>query len=86
MPHRGELVKVRLKTSEVAPALAHETEVADDDLAQASYLLASDETGVYAVGAHATPGSQVPFVGLSAALVAQLLGRRWPWWPSWARN
>jgi phytoene dehydrogenase-like protein len=30
--------------------------------------------GVYAVGAHATPGSQVPFVGLSAALVAQLLG------------
>ncbi|HEX6150244.1 NAD(P)/FAD-dependent oxidoreductase [Nocardioides sp.] len=30
--------------------------------------------GVYAVGAHATPGSQVPFVGLSAALVAQLVG------------
>ena len=29
--------------------------------------------GVYAVGAHATPGSGVPFVGLSAALVAQLL-------------
>ena len=30
--------------------------------------------GVYAVGAHATPGGQVPFVGLSAALVAQLVG------------
>jgi UDP-galactopyranose mutase len=31
--------------------------------------------GVYAVGAHATPGGQVPFVGLSAAQVAQLVGR-----------
>ncbi|WP_121252982.1 phytoene desaturase family protein [Nocardioides ferulae] len=30
--------------------------------------------GVYAVGAHATPGSGLPFVGLSAALVAQLVG------------
>ncbi len=30
--------------------------------------------GVYAVGAHATPGGQVPFVGLSAAQVAQLVG------------
>ncbi len=30
--------------------------------------------GVYAAGAHATPGGQVPFVGLSAALVAQLVG------------
>ena len=30
--------------------------------------------GVYAVGAHATPGGQVPFVGLSAALVAELVG------------
>ena len=30
--------------------------------------------GVYAVGAHATPGSGLPYVGLSAALVAQLVG------------
>ena len=30
--------------------------------------------GVYAVGAHATPGAGLPFVGLSAALVAQLVG------------
>ncbi|WP_110181614.1 phytoene desaturase family protein [Nocardioides solisilvae] len=30
--------------------------------------------GVYAAGAHATPGSGIPFVGLSAALVAQALG------------
>lgn len=30
--------------------------------------------GVYAAGAHATPGGQVPFVGLSAALVAQVIG------------
>jgi phytoene dehydrogenase-like protein len=30
--------------------------------------------GVYAVGAHATPGGQVPFVGLSAAQVAHLVG------------
>jgi UDP-galactopyranose mutase len=30
--------------------------------------------GAYAAGAHATPGGQVPFVGLSAALVAQALG------------
>ncbi len=30
--------------------------------------------GVYAAGAHATPGGQVPFVGLSAALVAQAVG------------
>lgn len=30
--------------------------------------------GLYAAGAHATPGSDVPFVGLSAALVAQLVG------------
>jgi phytoene dehydrogenase-like protein len=30
--------------------------------------------GVYAAGAHATPGAGVPFVGLSAALVAQLVG------------
>jgi UDP-galactopyranose mutase len=29
---------------------------------------------VYAAGAHATPGGQVPFVGLSAALVAQAIG------------
>jgi phytoene dehydrogenase-like protein len=29
---------------------------------------------VYAAGAHATPGGQVPFVGLSAALVAQVVG------------
>ena len=31
-------------------------------------------TGVYAAGAHATPGSGLPFVGLSAALVAQAIG------------
>lgn len=31
-------------------------------------------TGVYAAGAHATPGSGLPFVGLSAALVAQAVG------------
>lgn len=30
--------------------------------------------GVYAAGAHATPGSGLPFVGLSAALVAQAIG------------
>lgn len=30
--------------------------------------------GVYAAGAHATPGSGLPFVGLSAALVAQRIG------------
>lgn len=30
--------------------------------------------GVYAAGAHATPGGGVPFVGLSAALVAQAVG------------
>ncbi len=30
--------------------------------------------GVYAAGAHATPGAGLPFVGLSAALVAQLIG------------
>lgn len=30
--------------------------------------------GVYAAGAHATPGAGVPFVGLSAALVAQVVG------------
>lgn len=30
--------------------------------------------GVYAAGAHATPGGGVPFVGLSAALVAQVVG------------
>jgi phytoene dehydrogenase-like protein len=30
--------------------------------------------GVYAVGASATPGSGIPYVGLSAALVAQLVG------------
>jgi phytoene dehydrogenase-like protein len=29
---------------------------------------------LYAVGAHATPGAGLPFVGLSAALVAQLVG------------
>ena len=31
-------------------------------------------TGVYAAGAHATPGSGLPFVGLSAALVARAIG------------
>jgi UDP-galactopyranose mutase len=30
--------------------------------------------GLYAAGAHATPGSGLPFVGLSAALVAQVVG------------
>jgi phytoene dehydrogenase-like protein len=30
--------------------------------------------GVYAAGAHATPGAGLPFVGLSAALVAQEIG------------
>ena len=30
--------------------------------------------GVFAAGAHATPGSGLPFVGLSAALVAQAIG------------
>jgi UDP-galactopyranose mutase len=30
--------------------------------------------GVYAAGAHATPGAGVPYVGLSAALVAQEIG------------
>ena len=30
--------------------------------------------GVYAAGAHATPGAGLPYVGLSAALVAQLVG------------
>lgn len=30
--------------------------------------------GVYAAGAHATPGSGIPYVGLSAALVAQAIG------------
>jgi UDP-galactopyranose mutase len=30
--------------------------------------------GVYAAGAHATPGAGIPFVGLSAALVAQVIG------------
>lgn len=31
-------------------------------------------SGVYAAGAHATPGGGLPFVGLSAALVAQEIG------------
>jgi phytoene dehydrogenase-like protein len=31
-------------------------------------------SGVYAAGAHATPGAGLPFVGLSAALVAQVVG------------
>lgn len=30
--------------------------------------------GLYAVGAHATPGAGLPFTGLSAALVAQVIG------------
>ena len=30
--------------------------------------------GVYAAGAHATPGAGLPYVGLSASLVAQLVG------------
>jgi UDP-galactopyranose mutase len=29
---------------------------------------------VYAAGAHATPGGGLPFVGLSASLVAQAIG------------
>jgi len=32
-------------------------------------------TGVFACGAHATPGSGLPYVGLSAALVAQAVGQ-----------
>jgi hypothetical protein len=35
---------------------------------------ATPVAGVYAAGAHATPGAGLPFVGLSAALVAQLVG------------
>jgi len=35
---------------------------------------ATPVAGVYAAGAHATPGAGVPYVGLSAALVAQLVG------------
>ncbi len=35
---------------------------------------ATPVTGVYAAGAHATPGAGLPYVGLSAALVAQLVG------------
>ena len=35
---------------------------------------ATPVAGVYAAGAHATPGSGLPFVGLSAALVAQAVG------------
>jgi UDP-galactopyranose mutase len=31
--------------------------------------------GVFAAGSHATPGSGLPFVGLSAALVAEVVGR-----------
>ncbi len=34
--------------------------------------------GVYAAGAHATPGSGLPYVGLSAALVAQAIGPALP--------
>jgi UDP-galactopyranose mutase len=30
---------------------------------------------VFCAGAHATPGAGVPFVGLSAALVAQAIGK-----------
>ena len=30
--------------------------------------------GVYAVGAHATPGAGMAYVGLSAALVAEVIG------------
>jgi UDP-galactopyranose mutase len=30
--------------------------------------------GVYAAGAHATPGAGLPFTGLSASLVAQVVG------------
>jgi UDP-galactopyranose mutase len=30
--------------------------------------------GVYAAGSHATPGSGLPYVGLSASLVAQVVG------------
>jgi UDP-galactopyranose mutase len=29
---------------------------------------------VYAAGAHATPGAGLPFTGLSASLVAQVVG------------
>lgn len=32
-------------------------------------------SGLYAAGAHATPGSGLPFTGLSGALVAQAIGR-----------
>ena len=35
---------------------------------------ATPVAGVYAAGAHATPGSGLPFVGLSAALVAEAVG------------
>ncbi|GAB3783453.1 phytoene desaturase family protein [Nocardioides ungokensis] len=35
---------------------------------------ATPVAGVYAAGAHATPGAGLPFVGLSAALVAQAVG------------
>jgi UDP-galactopyranose mutase len=35
---------------------------------------ATPVAGVYAAGAHATPGAGLPYVGLSAALVAQLVG------------
>jgi UDP-galactopyranose mutase len=35
---------------------------------------ATPVAGVYAAGAHATPGGGLPFVGLSAALVAQAVG------------
>jgi len=34
--------------------------------------------GVYAAGAHATPGAGLPYVGLSAALVAQVVGPATP--------
>jgi UDP-galactopyranose mutase len=34
--------------------------------------------GVYAAGAHAAPGSGLPYVGLSAALVAQAVGSAQP--------
>jgi len=30
--------------------------------------------GVFAAGAHATPGADLPFVGLSGSLVAQAVG------------
>jgi UDP-galactopyranose mutase len=35
---------------------------------------ATPVAGVYAAGAHATPGAGLPYVGLSAALVAQVVG------------